>query len=221
MVGMASAWPLFDLRLATPRLELRPPRDDDFPGLMDAIDAGIHDPDVMPFSQAWTDADPEIRRLRAMQHWWSTRAGWKVGDWHLPFAVFLEGNPIGIQEVFARRFPVLREVATGSWLSRPYQGQGFGKEMRSAVLQFAFEGLGALIARSGAFVDNPASAGVSRALGYRENGRRREAPRGEVKEMVDYEITLEEWLSRRDSIPRTEIAGLEGARRMFTLAGLA
>jgi RimJ/RimL family protein N-acetyltransferase len=217
MVTMLTCWPLFGLRLETTRLILHPPRDEDFPGLLDAIDAGIHDPAVMPFSKPWTDEEPSVRRRNALQHWWTNRATWKRDDWHLEFAVFFENRPIGIQELFAKDFPILREVGTGSWLSAPYQGRGLGKEMRSAVLHFAFEGLGAITAHSGAFIDNPASAGVSRALGYRENGRYREAPRGEPKEIVNFELRAEEWLARRQSLPAVTVVGLEAALDMFAL----
>ena len=43
-------------------------------------------------------------------------------------------------------------------------------EMRVAVLQLAFAGLGAHFAVSSAWHDNHASLGVSRSLGYVENG---------------------------------------------------
>jgi RimJ/RimL family protein N-acetyltransferase len=71
---VSSHWPLFDLRLETERLVLRVPQDDDFPGLLDAVDAGIHDPEMMPFTVPWTDAEPEARRISAVQHWWGNRA---------------------------------------------------------------------------------------------------------------------------------------------------
>ena len=87
--------------------------------------------------------------------------------------------------------------------------------MRAAVLKFAFESLGAELARSAAFVDNPASAAVSRAIGYRENGRSREAPRGVPKERLNFELTRDEWLQRRDSLPRATIIGFDAAREMF------
>jgi RimJ/RimL family protein N-acetyltransferase len=208
-------WPLFDLNLSTARLTLRTPTDDDFAGLLDAEDAGIHDSDAMPFSTPWTDAEPPMRRRTSAQFWWGQRAGWSREEWHLPFAVFLDGQPVGIQELFAKRFLVLREVATGSWLTRSVQGQGLGKEMRLAVLQLAFEELGAEVARSGAFVDNLASISVSRSIGYRDNGRHREAPRGEPREMINFEITREEWMARRSGFERAEIVGLEGCLYMF------
>ena len=218
MVTMVSYWPLFDLKLETPRLILRPLCDSDFAGLLDAIDAGIHDPEVMPFFQPWTDAEPALLRRASVQHWWANRANWKANDWHLEFLVISNDCPIGIQELFAKDFPVLREVATGSWLSRPYQGLGFGKEMRTAVLHLAFECLGAVIARSGAFLDNPASAGVSRALGYRENGSYRQAPRGRPKVAVNFELSRNEWSSRRDTLPPVEVMGVEQALEMFSIS---
>ena len=42
--------------------------------------------------------------------------------------------------------------------------------MRAAVLHLAFDGLGAQWAISAAFENNPASLGVSRKLGYRDDG---------------------------------------------------
>jgi len=64
IVSMVPYWPLFDLRLETSRLVLRPNRDDDFPGLLEPIDVGIHDPEAMPFSQPWTDVEPTLRNRK-------------------------------------------------------------------------------------------------------------------------------------------------------------
>jgi RimJ/RimL family protein N-acetyltransferase len=214
---MPSYWPLFDLRVETERLVLRLPTDDDFPGLLDAIDAGIHDPETMPFTIPWTDVEPEERRISAVQHWWGARANWSTDDWNLNLAVFQDGRAIGFQGLLAKQFDDLRQVDTGSWLTKSAQGRGLGKEMRAAVLQLAFEHLEAEIARSGAFVDNAASAGVSRAIGYRENGRSRLLRRGAPGEIVNFELTREEWLERRDSLPRATVTGFEAARPMFGL----
>jgi RimJ/RimL family protein N-acetyltransferase len=211
----SSFWPLFELRVVAERVVLRVPTDDDFPGLLDAVDAGIHDPEEMPFSVPWTDSKPPERRIASVQHWWSQRANWNADDWHLGLAVFLDGQPVGMQSVFARQFPVLREVSTGSWLTAGVQGRGIGREMRAAVLQFAFEGLGAEIARSAAFVDNPASQAVSRAIGYRENGRHREAPRGDPKEMISYELSRQEWARDFQRFEPAKIVGLDKCRHMF------
>ena len=54
--------------------------------------------------------------------------------------------------------------------------------MRAAVLAFAFDGLGAQVAESSAFLDNAASNAVSRALGYEENGFGSLAPQGVARD---------------------------------------
>ncbi|HET7654620.1 MAG TPA: GNAT family protein [Acidimicrobiales bacterium] len=186
-------WPLFDLRLRTPRLELRVPTDDDFGPLLDAVDAGIHDPATMPFSFPWTDVEPVQRRRNAAQHWWRQRAEWSPEKWNVPFAVTFEGQVVGMQDVMASDFPSLRTVETGSWLTQRVHGRGIGREMRSAVLHFAFDVLGAEVAKSGAFRDNPASLAVSRALGYEDDGVDRAAPRGDVRELVRLRLTRDKW----------------------------
>ncbi len=212
---LTDAWPLFGLELRTERLVLRPPTDDDFPGLLDAIDAGIHPPEVMPFTHPWTDVEPVARRRSALQFWWRARASWSEEAWNLLFVVLLEGRPIGVQELMAHDFTSLHEVLTGSWLTASTHGIGVGKEMRAAVLDLAFHGLGASRARSDAFADNPASLGVSRSLGYRENGSRFQISRGRPAELVDLVVERETWLSR--GAPRTVVVGLEACLPMFGL----
>jgi RimJ/RimL family protein N-acetyltransferase len=171
----------------------------------------------MPFSIPFTDQEPAARRLSSAQYVWGARANWSTDAWELPFGIFRDERPIGVQGITAKRFPVMREIETGSWLTRAEQGQGVGKEMRCAVLQFAFEHLEAEVARSGAFLDNPASAAVSRAIGYRDNGHSREAPRGVPKERINFELRREEWLERRAALPRATVVGFDAARRMFGL----
>jgi RimJ/RimL family protein N-acetyltransferase len=206
-------WPLFDLRIRTPRLELRLPTDDDFPALLAAIDAGIHDPAAMPFAVAWTDAEPDARRRGAVQHWWRQRAEWAPDRWDLALAVEFEGELVGIQGVHTERFPVLRTISTGSWLTQRVHGRGIGKEMRSAALEFAFEALGADVAESGAFDDNAASLAVSRALGYEPDGESRAAPRGEVRRIVRLRLPREKWVCRYD-------VRLDGVTECLPLFGL-
>ena len=60
IAAMASShWPLTDLRLQTPELELRWPSLNDLDALADLAAAGVHDPEVQPFMVAWTDASPQ------------------------------------------------------------------------------------------------------------------------------------------------------------------
>lgn len=172
-------WPLANLVIRTPRLDLRP---DDDTGLRDlaalALE-GIHSPDEMPFAMAWTDAPPDRLGLTMLQYHWGKRAALAPAEWSINFLIRLDGKVIGTQELSARNFAVLREVSSGSWLGRRYQGNGYGTEMRAAVLLFAFDHLGAVIARSAAWEKNAASNRVSEKLGYVRNGTGRLAPRGE------------------------------------------
>ena len=212
---MTTYWPLFGLRITTPRLLLRPPTDDDFPGLLAAIDAGIHDPAEMPFLMPWTDDPRATRERSSVQWWWRQRAEWKPDDWSLPLGVFLDGHAVGMQDVNAKQFGLLRTVETGSYLTREVQGRGLGKEMRVAALTLVFDGLGAEAAESGAFTDNARSLGVSRALGYEDNGVHRHAPRGEVRLTQNLVLTRETWLARRASFPPARVEGLDACREMF------
>jgi RimJ/RimL family protein N-acetyltransferase len=210
---IADAFPLFGLRVRSERLEFRLPTEDELLELMDVARAGIHPPGEMPFGVAWTTVpSPEFERGFLGYHW-GNRAGWTPESWVLDLAVWLDGRPIGSQGMHARRFAELRTVGTGSWLGRDFQGRGYGTEMRSAILALAFDGLGAEVAESEAFLDNVASAGVSRALGYDDNGRGRLAPEGVARETQRFRMTVEGWRSRPR--PPVAIEGLDACLAMF------
>jgi RimJ/RimL family protein N-acetyltransferase len=206
-------WPLFDLVVRSPRLELRLAREDEFIELVELIDAGIHDPATMPFSIPWTDAPLPQRQRDSYQWWWGRRAAWSPDDWTFDATVFLDGKIIGAQSIAGKQFPLLRAVSTGSWLGQAYQGQGYGKEMRGAILHLAFDGLGAQVAYSGAFFDNVRSLATSRSLGYRENGRETIVRRGQPSEIVNLRLNREDWYS--GARPHCTIDGLEGCLDMF------
>ena len=206
-------WALFDLRIWTERLELRLPTEAELVDLLTLAASGIHDPNEMPFGFAWTDQpSPQFERSFYQYHW-STRAGWSPDAWNLDLGVWFEGRLVGNQSIGAKTFRTVRSVDTGSWLAREFQGQGIGKEMRSAVLGFGFDHLGAEWATSGSFVDNVASAAVSRSLGYEENGLERHAPRGQAQDLIRWLMTREMWHSRER--PRVEVGGLERCWDMF------
>jgi RimJ/RimL family protein N-acetyltransferase len=203
---LVRVWPLFGLVITTPRLVLTPVRDEHLPGLVDAVLAGVHDPAEMPFSIPWTDAPRDVLVTETAKHQWRVRAGVTAADWTLTFAVLHEERVIGVQDLAARSFPVLRRVRSGSWLTRSLQGQGFGTEMRAAVLQFAFDHLGATSATSEAADWNRASLEVSRRLGYVPNGTSLvEARRGEVQ--VQQNVLL----AREDFVRPHWTADVQGA----------
>jgi len=172
-------WPLFGLRLRTPRLELRVPDLTDLARLADVAAEGVHDPGYQPFLVPWTDGTPQQVARGTLQFHWQMLGQWAPENWSLNFVTLLDGQVIGTQALDARQFATLREVGTGSWLGRAHHGNGFGTEMRAAVLELAFAGLSAQWAVSEAFADNAASHGVSRRLGYADDGVARHVVRGE------------------------------------------
>ena len=138
--GPTRFWPLFDLVVRTPRLELRLLREAELDDFVELIDGGIHDPATMPFFFPWTDTEPEQRAREAAQWTWRHRANWSPDNWTLTNGVFVSGKVVGVQDLEAEHFRAVRSVETGSWLGRAHQGQGLGREMREAVLHLAFAG---------------------------------------------------------------------------------
>lgn len=163
-------WPPGRVELATPRLRVRLPSEHELQRFAAVAAAGVHDVGAEPFGVPWGSQPPHLRARSVMQWQWTTRGAWTPQRWTFDFAVFLDGEPIGVQGLSADSFAVRREVATGSWLGQRFQRQGFGTEMRIAVLVLAFEHLHAVSAVTGAFEDNPGANGVSRAVGYQDDG---------------------------------------------------
>lgn len=208
-------WPLFGLRIQTPRLLLSYATDDDLESLDTLISQGIHDPAVMPFEIPWTDEQPDKRPRQSLQFWWGLRANWRPSKWVLTMVVREDQAVVGVQDMFGTEFAVTRQVGTGSWLGKAYQRRGIGKEMRASILHLAFAGLGAERATSGAFEDNVASIAISRTLGYVENGDEIKAPRGKPVRAIRFLLQREVWEQRRRA--DIQIHGLEPCLPMFGL----
>jgi RimJ/RimL family protein N-acetyltransferase/predicted GNAT family acetyltransferase len=205
--------PLACLRLRTPRLELRLATRAELRELAAVARAGIHDPDAMPFVVPWTDRADEPAFVEEFVEFHDARLrDWRPDSWHIELVVFHDGRPIGVQALIGKEFARDRTVVTGSWLGRPWQGRGFGTEMRTAVLALAFSGLGAEVARSGALLNNEQSLGVSRKLGYTEVGMSSVAPRGVPVAHHDLELHRAEF----EPPIGVRIDGLELVRRQFT-----
>jgi len=206
-------WPLFDLRLRTPRLELRLPTLAELDALAQLSVEGVHDPDLMPFNVPWTDLPPAERARSVMQFHWRQMGDWTPQDWDLPLVVFRDDEVVGSQAIGARDFAILREVSTGSWLGRRFQGQGIGTEMRAAVLELAFVGLGAESAVTAAATVNPASTAVSRKLGYEPNGLVRIRVRDSLGYEQRFKLDRDRWKQHR-TVP-VQIDGLTPCLPLF------
>lgn len=197
-------WPLFGLRLLTPRLELRLPGPASLDALADLAAEGVHDPDVQPFSAQWTDVPPLQRAQATVQFHWSQWASWRPSDWSLELVAVQGGAVVGTQGLSARDFAVRREVTTGSWLGLRHQGRGLGTEMRAAALELAFAGLQAEYATSGAYEHNAASLGVSRKLGYYQDGIERHIIRGTPAVLIRLRLDRAAWEAARTVPVRVE-----------------
>jgi RimJ/RimL family protein N-acetyltransferase len=153
------AWPLHGLTLRTPDLVLR--------GMTEADALALAG--VVPDDVTGDPSHPDLGH-RVEQTYWRQLGTWSPDDWVLAFTVLRDGELLGVQALEGKDFAVRRVVDSYSWLVTAARGQGVGKQMRTAVLDLAFRGLGAAYAISEAYADNAASLGVSRALGYVENG---------------------------------------------------
>lgn len=210
-----SCWPLFDLRLTTSDLMLRPLREADLVRLAEILPDDVEqDPAATRFDGV---PEPVNRGIVVFQTYWKAFGTWSPASWKLHFGVFLRDELIGTQTLEGDDFLRLREVDSASFLAPPMRGRGFGKQMRRAVLALAFEALGAERAITSAWHDNGASLGVSRALGYEPNGESRHVRGERVDRMLHLALSRETWLARGHSAGVT-IEGFEACRPLFGLA---
>ncbi len=207
-------WPLFDLRLTTPDLVLRPATETDQLRLADIL------PDDVDFDPALPQYDFADRRaLRGAglhQSYWRAFGTWRPESWAIPFVVFCGDELIGMQALEGDDFARLRTVDSFSLLIREARGKGYGKQMRDAVLALAFGPLEAARAITSAWHDNHASLGVSKALGYVDNGEVLHRRGDGVDVMVHLRLTREAWSARTDR-PPVDIIGFEPCRPLFGL----
>ena len=207
-------WPLFDLRLTCNDTVLRPVRETDLNELARILpDDFEHDPS----SGLLLGLDLASNRRRLLfQNYWRNWGTWSVESWTLDFCVIYQGRVVGIQALEAEHFVELRTVDSGSWLAPDYRGVGLGTSMRIAILGFAFDHLGAQAAITSARFENAASLGVSRRIGYRDNGvSTSRSPSGPCQ-LQHMRLTRAQWheSSLGDSVL---VTGLSGCALYFGL----
>lgn len=210
--------PLFGLVLRTPRLELRFPTREELVELAGVARQGVHPPEEKPFLVTWTDnLDAPAFVEDFVAHHLELRSTWRPAAWSLELGVWADGSPIGVQGLRADGFGRQRMALSASWLALPQHRRGYGTEMRAAILELAFRGLGAVAAGSGALEGNVASARISAKLGYAEAGERRPLRGGEPVRERRFLLTRERW-EQVERLP-VEIAGLEPCLPLFGLPG--
>lgn len=208
--------PLFGLRLVTQRLELRLPGEDELVALACLAEQGVHPPEQMPFLVPWTDGIGQpgfVDGFVAFHR--QAREGWHAGHWHLLLGVWAGADLMGTQGLEASDFATTRTAETGSWLGQRYQRRGFGTEMRAAVLELLFRGLGGRVATSSALEGNVTSERVSEKLGYVATGDGVAAPRGTPVRERHFRLEREVWEAR--ARPPVELVGLEPCLPLFGL----
>ncbi len=207
-------WPTYQLRITTPRLQLRLPGDDDIGRLARLAGEGIHPPSERPFLTPWTDGTADETAQFVLRWHWGRLSDWAVDDWRLGLGVFARwGDPLGMVTLRARNFGVVREVTTSSWIGLPHQGTGFGTEARRGVLALAFDHLHAEAALTEVFQDNHASQAVSRKLGYEPDGISRDARGSEVLVSDRLRLSRSRW---DDGAPLDIVVdGVEACRHLF------
>lgn len=211
---IADLWPTYGLRIFTPRLCLRLPDLEEIAALAELAGQGVHEPDERPFLTPWAEGGSAQRAEVVLRDHWARLASWRIDNWRLGLGVFLrDDQPLGMVNLRARDYPVLREVSTSSWLGREHQGHGIGTEARTAVLSLAFDHLGATDATTEVFPDNHASQGVSRKLGYQPDGISRDARGSEPLVSDRLRLTSTRW-NADGRVPIT-VEGLDKALPMF------
>lgn len=202
----ADLLPMLGLHITAGPVELRGITDDLLVEVAELAASGVHSPDWMPFTVPWTDAPAGELPRRFAQYHWQTRADFAPEGWTLNLAVLYEGELVGVQGISTSDYLVTRTGETGSWLGRAHQGRGIGTVMRQVMCAFCFDHLDAAEIASAAFRDNAASLGVSRKVGYVENGVTRVRRRDQVAEMVGLRLTREAFVRGPDPLSVSGVA---------------
>jgi RimJ/RimL family protein N-acetyltransferase len=211
-------YPLLGVRVTTPTLELHSATDELLDELADLVRAGKTHADPAPYDDpiSFYETDPDLRVAKWLRAIWRRRGTVEPDFWRLYLVVMVDGRPVGEQTLTGVNFATLGTCTTFSWLSVDERGRGHGHEMRAAIVQLAFDGLGAKEASSDAFVDNHGSNAISRGLGYAPNGTDWATRHGEPALLNRWRLTRDTWEPRRrDDI---QLHNVEACRALLPLS---
>ncbi len=208
-MSLDEVWPVLGLRVQSPGLELFVPDQTTLVDIARLAARGIYDPQnqYLPRTPVggWEDVDSPEAERRFLRYYWASLADWRPERWNLLLGARAGDQIVGVQEIGAQDFALTRTISTGSWVGRQFQGAGYGKAMRQAVLHLAFVGFHAERADTAAWVTNAASLGVSRAVGYQPNGTTVRATEGRRIEQINLTLNRSDWRGPTRDI---EIIGL-------------
>ncbi len=207
--------PLINLKIKTPRLELRLPNALEVDELARLASKGIQDEGREYYNADWLHVPYPANKDLFSKWIENDRENWQTDNWSLGLAAFLEGKPIGMQHIFSRNFSKTQGFGTGVWLGMDYRGNGFGTEMGQAILYLGFEKLGAEEAYAGAWEKNIASIRILEKLGYIPNGQYRELLNDQCEVNLRFRLPRQIWENTKsqDKI----IEGLDKSLPLFGL----
>jgi len=151
--------------LHTPRLILRPFKDEDIP----AFSRYRSDPLVAQY-QGW-DAPYSLKKAAEFIAWMRAATPGKPGEWYqIAFERKADGVLIG-DCVFKILEEDTSQAEIGFTLAREFQGQGYASEGVGRLLQYLFEDLDLHRVRANCDPQNTASINLMKRLGMRHEGR--------------------------------------------------
>lgn len=209
---MTARWPFDELILPAGDVTLRPVRDTDLAHFIAIFPDDFDLDPAFPPLPAMPPGQDRERRLA--QSIWRHRGCWSIDDWALDFGVWRGGEPIGIQTLEGTDFPTERTVDTSSWIAKPLRGKGFGVHAREVVLAFAFDQLKAAHAITSAVTTNQASLGVSRHLGYRDDGVRPHDTGDGIVDLQHLTLSVDDWSAGTNRLA-IDVSGFDECAAFF------
>ena len=204
-------WPVWGIRIRTPRLEMRPVREAEVIDLVELAAHGVHDPATMPFSVPWTDLPSPQRERSSLAFHARNWAELSPRSWRLAFAAYADGGGcIGTADLGSQEPGVTRTVTSGSWVGLAHQRRGLGSEMRAGLLRLAFEHLGMERACTEAWHDNEASLRLTQAFGYRPNGETTAVRRNRSDRLLRFVMERADWESSPARDVEVTVEGVTG-----------
>lgn len=162
--------PLTRIAATSGPVTLRLPDERELARYCDQLADGALDDDQTRATLKWQPDSPASAAIQTLSHVTEAITREPGPDWLLPLFVFVEGEPIGRQDISSDRdFAHLGHVQTASVLLTRHRRRGYGTHARACALSIAWE-LGATRALTAWRADNEASAKVSAKLGYVANG---------------------------------------------------
>lgn len=154
------------VELTTERLTLRIPTAAD----IDALTAACQDPEI----PRWTPVPSPYTREDAEQFVATTAENWR-NETHLVWVVYAGSQlvaSVGLHRLKKDPYGAIADI--GFWSAREARGHGYVAEASRAIIDWAFNELGAARVEWHAVAGNVASAYTARSLGFHFEGVRRQ-----------------------------------------------